>query len=269
MARPLAIGGLVALALAVLAGYVAYTTQPTYDSIYSWLWAREILDGAAPSLDAYRAPTQHPLALALSLPLVAVGAPPATFVVLTLAAYVALVAGLVRFGAVTLGLVAGLIAGGLLLTRLNFAFLAAFGYVDIPYLALLVWAGVGVARDVADGVVRQRPAVWLMLVAAGLLRPEGWAFAALYAAWVWRGVDGRGRRLALLGVVAAPLLWALTDLVMTGEPLFSWTYTTGSAAELGRTRSVLHLPEATLASAEEYVKAPVLALGALGIGLAL
>jgi hypothetical protein len=269
VARPLAIGGIVALALAVLAGFVAHTTQPTYDSIYSLLWAREILDGGAPSFDAYRAPTQHPLALAISLPLVAAGAPPHAFDVLTLAAYVALVAGLVRLGAVTLGLVAGLIAGALLLTRLNFAFLAAFGYVDIPYLALLVWAGVRVARDAAAGTARNRPAVWLMLVAAGLLRPEGWAFAALYAAWVWRSADTRGRLQALLGVAAAPLLWALTDLVLMGEPLFSWTYTTGSAAEFGRTRSMLDLPRATVASAEEYVKAPVLALGAIGTGLAL
>lgn len=269
MPRVLAIGGIVALALAVLAGFVAFTTQPTYDSIYSLLWAREILDGSAPSFDAYRAPTQHPLALAISLPLVAAGAPTFSFVLLTLAAYVALVAGLVRLGAVTLGLVAGLIAAALLLTRLNFAFLAAFGYVDIPYLALLVWAAVRVAPDVAAGTAHHRPAVWLMLVAAGLLRPEGWAFAALYAAWLWRDADARGRLQALLGVAAAPLLWALTDLVLTGQPLFSWTYTAGSAAELGRTRSVLDLPRATLSSAEEYVKAPVLALGAIGAGLAL
>jgi hypothetical protein len=264
--RPLAIVG---LAVAVLAGFVMHTTQPTYDSMYSLLWAREILDGAAPSFDAYRAPTQHPLAVAISLPLVAAGAPPHALVVLTLTAYVALVAGVVRLGAVTLGLMAGLIAGGLLLTRLNFAFLAAFGYVDIPYLALLVWAAVRVAGDVSAGEHRHRVPVWLMLVIAGLLRPEAWAFAALYAAWMWRAADARTRLQALLWVAAAPVLWALTDLVLTGEPLFTWTYTTGSAAEFGRTRSVLDLPRATLASAEEYVKAPVLALGALGTGLAL
>lgn len=269
MLRPLAIAAIGVLALAVLAGFVAYTTQPTYDSIYSLLWAREILDGARPSFDAYRAPTQHPLALVVSLPLVAAGAPPHALVVLTLTAYVALVAGVVRLGAVTLGLVAGLIAGGLLLTRLNFAFLAGFGYVDIPYLALLVWAAVRVAGDVRAGEHRQRLPVWLMLVTAGLLRPEAWAFAALYAAWTWRTADARSRAQALLWVAAAPLLWALTDLILTGEPLFTWTYTTGSASEFGRTRSVLDLPRATLSSAEEYVKAPVLAVGALGIGLAL
>lgn len=270
MRRRVAIGGLVALSLVVLAGILAYPTQPNYDSQYALLWAREILDGGAPSFDAYRAPTEHPLALLASVVLVAIGAaPPQAYVAVTLATFVAFVGGLVRLGAASLGLVAGLVAAALLLTRLNFAFLAAFGYVDIPYLALLVSAAAIVADDIVAGAPRSRPAVWIMLVAAGLLRPEGWAFAALYAAWAWRAVDRRARLQALLGVAAAPLLWALTDLVMTGEPLFSWTYTAGSAAELGRTRGLRDLPREAVTSALEYVKLPVLALGLAGIALAL
>jgi hypothetical protein len=56
---------------------------------------------------------------------------------------------------------------------------------------------------------------------------------------------------------------------MTGEPLFSWTYTAGSAAELGRTRGLRDLPREAVTSALEYVKLPVLALGLAGIALAL
>ncbi len=269
MRRAPAIGGVVALALAATAGYVAFPMPPTYDSLYSLIWAREILDGIAPSLDAYRAPTQHPLAVLVSLPIVAAGLPSQTLVVLTVAAYVALVTGVVRLGAATLGVVTGLVAGALLLTRLDFAFLGAFGFVDVPYLALLVWACVLVARDAAAGRRDTRLAVWAMLVAAGLLRPEGWAFAALYAAWAWRAAGARGRLIAAAGVAAAPLAWVLSDLAMTGDPIFSWTYTTGSAAELGRTLPLVELPRATLSSALDQLKAPVLVLAVAGLGLAL
>ena len=266
----LAVTGLAVLTLAVLAGALAYPTQPNYDSVYALVWAREILDGVAPSLHAYRAPTQHPLALAVALVLVALPVDAAgAYIALTLATFVALVAGVVRLGAVAFGIAAGLIAAALLLTRLNYAFLAAFAYIDVPYLALLVWSAALVARDAAAGVRRNRLGVWIMLVGAGLLRPEGWAFAALYAAWVWRGADRRARLLALGGLAAAPLLWALSDFAMTGEPLFSWTYTTGSATALGRDRGLGSLPGATLRSAVEFVKPPFLALGLAGVALAL
>lgn len=260
--------GLLAVAL-MAAGFVAYSTQPTYDSMWSLVWAREVLDGRLPSFDAYRAPTEHPLGLLASLLLAPLGEPgaPRAFVAITLLSFGALLAGVVRLGASTLGVLAGLLGAALLLTRLNFAFLAAFGYFDIPFLALLVWAGVLTAE-------RERRAsfhagAWALLVAAGLLRPEGWAFAALYAAWGWPHATARQRAWAAAAVGSAPLLWALTDLVVTGDPTFSLTYSTDHAAELGRTRGLSELPRSMLSSATEYVKPPVLAAACAGLGLAL
>ena len=64
---------------------------PNYDSYYSLLWGREVLHGTLPSFDAYRAPTEHPLAIAFGALLslvgdgadrVMVGATFASFVVL-------------------------------------------------------------------------------------------------------------------------------------------------------------------------------------------
>ena len=55
---------LAALALATFAGFLVYPTYPNYDSYYSLLWGREVLHGQLPSFDAYRAPTEHPLAVA-------------------------------------------------------------------------------------------------------------------------------------------------------------------------------------------------------------
>ena len=261
--------GLATVAL-VAVGFVAYPTQPTYDSMWPLLWAREALDGELPSFDAYRAATEHPLALLVSLPLATLGetVAPRVVIAITLLSFAALVAGVVRLGALTLGLLAGLVAAALLLTRLNFAFLAAFGYVDIPFLALLVWAGVLVVRD-AGGPPGGRPLTWMLLIAAGLLRPEGWAFAALYGAWSWRGATARQRLGALVAAAGAPVLWAVTDLVVTGDPTFSLTYSTDHAAELGRTRGILELPRSTLSSAGEYVKPPVLVAACVGLVLAL
>lgn len=62
--------GLLALSLGATVGFLVYPTYPNYDSIYSLLWGREILDGHLPSFEAYRAPTEHPLWLAVSTVLV-------------------------------------------------------------------------------------------------------------------------------------------------------------------------------------------------------
>jgi hypothetical protein len=265
---PLIVGIVVLLFVAV--GFVAYPTLPSYDSMWSLVWAQEMFHGELPSFDAYRAPTEHPLGLVMSLTIAPLGetVAPRAFVAITLLSFVALLAAMVRLGALTLGLLAGLIAAALLLTRLNFAFLAAFGYFDVPFLALLVWAAALVAEDEGRRV-RQRPLVWALLIAAGLLRPEAWAFAILYGAWTWRAATTKQRMWVLLAVAAAPLLWALTDLAVTGDPAFSLTYSTDHAAQLGRNRGLLELPRATLSSAGEFVKPPVLAAACIGIVLAL
>ena len=63
----------------------------------------------------------------------------------------------------------GAIAALLLLTRFDFAFLAARGYIDVPYMALVVWAAVMEATRPRRGWP-----VFLLLGLAGLLRPEAW-----------------------------------------------------------------------------------------------
>ena len=61
---------------------------------------------------------------------------------MTLATYLWLVWGIYRLGRVAFTPLIGAIAALLLLTRFDFAFLAARGYVDVPYMALVVWAAV-------------------------------------------------------------------------------------------------------------------------------
>src|SRR4051812_49468082 len=132
---------LAALALGTLVGFVVRPTFPNYDSYYSLLWGREVLHGTLPSFDAYRAPTEHPLAIAFGAVLSIVGDDADRIMVFaTFASFVVLAAGMYRLGRASFGTLVGLIAAALLCTRFDFPFLAARAYIDIPYLALIVWA---------------------------------------------------------------------------------------------------------------------------------
>ena len=76
-----------------------------------------------------------------------------------------------------------------------------------------------------------------MLAVAGLLRPEAWVLAGAY--WLWCG----WRRIDLLALAAAaPLAWALVDLWVTGDPLFSLHATNDLADELNRNRGLSSVP---------------------------
>jgi hypothetical protein len=255
---------LAVLALAAFAGFLVYPTYPEYDSLYSLLWGREILHGALPSFDAYRAPTQHPLWVAICVPIAALG-PEGNRVLLALcvASFVALVAGMYRLGRETFGWVVGVVGALLLLSRLDFPFLAARGYIDIPYLALIVWAG---ALEAARP--RRGRAVWILLTLAGLMRPEAWVLAGLYGIRMAWGRPLRDWLRVGLVVAIAPVVWALSDLLVTGDPLYSLNYTTESARQLGRRQSLLELPGVTLRFLSELTKPPVFVAALGGIVLA-
>src|SRR5215207_8514363 len=87
----------VALALLCLAtaiGFFVYPTYPNYDSYYSLLWGREVLDLGTPHFEGFRVPTEHPLAIAVGALLGLLGDSGArVWVALILASYLWLVAG--------------------------------------------------------------------------------------------------------------------------------------------------------------------------------
>ena len=83
-----------ALILATIAGTLVYPTYSNYDSTYSLIWGRELLNGDLPSFDAYRAPTQHPLAVVFGAVMALFGYwGDRLLVFATLASFVVLVAG--------------------------------------------------------------------------------------------------------------------------------------------------------------------------------
>ena len=83
--------------------------------------------------------------------------------------FLALVAAVYALGKTAFTPLVGAVAAALLVSRFDFPFLAARGYIDIPYLAVVVWAAVIEAR-----APRRHPVVVLtLLAAAGLMRPGG------------------------------------------------------------------------------------------------
>jgi len=258
----LALAGLI---IGTTVGFFVRPTFPNYDSYYSLLWGREVLHGTLPSFDAYRAPTEHPLAIAFSAVLALVGDDADRIMVAaTFASFVVLAAGMYRLGRASFTWVVGLIAAALLCTRFDFPFLAARAYIDIPYLALIVWAVALEAEQRRRGTV-----VFVLLAAAGLLRPEAWLLSGLY--WLWCIVPATWRRRVLYTALAAigPIVWPTVDWIVTGDPVFSLTHTSGLAEELGRTRGLSEIPAATVQFLESLDKVPVFYAGVLGLVIAI
>jgi hypothetical protein len=170
---------LIVLCLGALVGFVAFPTYPTYDSFYALLWGRDLLHLHLPDLGVYRAPTEHPLAVAFGTLCSIFGQGGARLMVLgSIASFVALTAGIYRLTRLCFGALVAVLAALLMLTRLFDANLAAQGYLDIAYVALIVWA---TALEVERP--RRGTPVFGLLLAAGLLRPDAWVLIGAY--WLW------------------------------------------------------------------------------------
>jgi hypothetical protein len=107
--------------------------------------------------------------------------------------------------------------------------------------------------------------VLALLALAGLLRPEAWLFSVVYLAWMWRAPRARDWRLVALAL-AAPVLWALADLAVTGDPLHSLLGTRGNAQTLERITGLGAVPGTAPQRLGEILREPVL-FGAAGGGL--
>jgi hypothetical protein len=257
--------GFALLCLGALIGYFAFPTYPTYDSFYALLWGRDLLHGHLPDFHVYRGPTEHPLAIAFGMFCSIFGQGGARLMVLgSIGSFVAVVAGLYRLGRLCFGPVVGLLAALLVLSRFFLENLAAQGYLDISYVALIVWA---VVLEVEKP--RRGTPVLIVLAAAGLLRPDAWVLAGIY--WLWCSWRAPNRaRLKYLAIAAiGPVVWVLVDLIVTGKPFYSLNSTAGLAQELGRTQGLSGVIGSVWTFAVRIDKLPVL-LGAIaGMALAI
>ena len=251
------------LCLGFVIGFFVFPTYPVYDSYYSLLWGRDLLHGDPLVFDGFRYPTEHPLAIAAGAILSLVGEwGDRLWVAMILGSFLTLIAGVYRLGRIAATPLVGAVAAALLMTRFDYPFLAARGYIDIPYMALVVWAATLEAKHPRRGVP-----VLVLLALAGMLRPEAWFLAAMYWVWVAWKATWRERFLFAALAAAGPLTWATVDFLVTGNPLFSQQYTSQSADDLGRQRSLSELPAAIPTFFQNLVKLPVFIAAGAGIVL--
>ncbi|MEA2284232.1 MAG: hypothetical protein QOJ21_275 [Solirubrobacteraceae bacterium] len=249
-AEPVVVAG---VALVALVAALLVPTYPNYDTYFHLVWGRELLHGAKPDFQAYAAPTEHPLFLAMCAVAGLLGADADRALVLVcVLSLVALVWATFRVGEACFGAWPALAGAAFVGSSFAFLLLAARAYVDVPFLALVLWA----AALEASSPRRGRP-VMTVLAVAGLLRPEAWVLGGAY--WLWCG----RRRLDLLALaVVAPLVWCLVDLWVTGDPLFSLHATSDLADELNRNRGLSSVPGSFVSFVTDAARPPV-ALAAL------
>jgi hypothetical protein len=237
-----------------------------YDTLYGLIWGRDVAHGRTPDYEVLLAPTPHPLLEAVAMPVSLLGQDSGYTVMLALAmvAWGALVWGIFLLGKESLGWAVGALALFVVATRDPFLSQAVRAYVDIPYLALIVTAAVLEVRRPRRGL-----SVLVLIGLAGLLRPEAWLLGAAYWAYVARELP-RGRAAWLAAAaLAPPLLWALSDLAVTGAPLHSLTFTRDTAETLGRPQGIENVPEIMPRRLGEILRWVPLVGGTAGFLLAL
>jgi hypothetical protein len=244
-----------------------------YDTLYALVWGRDLAHGTLPDYDVVLAPTPHPLATlggVLLTPLSSAadhgvhGGAAVTATLLLAFVSLALLGWIVYgLGATWFNRAAGLLAAAIVLTRRPVLDFGARAYIDIPYLVLVLGALLVESRRARAGAP-----VLALLAVAGLIRPEAWLFSVAYLAWLVAGGERGRRRLAGLVALTAvgPVLWALADLAVTGDALFSLTGTQLSAQELGRITGLGEVPMIAPRRIGEILREPVL-FGAAGGGV--
>jgi hypothetical protein len=255
---------LVTLAAAAAIGAVVFAffghAYLNYDSYYALVWGKQLAHGVAPDYRVSLAPTPHPLAIAIAIPLSALGdsAEPVALALVLLSIGLICVA-LYRLGAELYAWPVGVLGAAIAATRVPPLNFGIRGYVDFPTIALILWAAVLESRRPRRGAP-----VMALLALAGLLRPEAWLFIAAYWLWLAPALDWPGRlRLAAVGA-AAPVLWALSDLAVTGDALWSLHGTHEAAAALHRHRGLGAVPSTLPNHLGEILRLPELIAAAAG-----
>jgi hypothetical protein len=254
-----------AIAWTVVLGLVAWALVgrglANYDTLYALVWGRDLAHGTLPDYDISLAPTPHPLATLAGAILSVLGASGSIGATLVLAFVWLGALGWVtyRLGAEWINPAAGVVAAAIVLTRRPVLDFGSRAYVDIPYLVLVLGALLIETRRRRAGAP-----VLALLAVAGLIRPEAWLFSAAYLVWLWIGGTRDPRLFAL--AASAPLLWALSDLIVTGDPLHSLTGTRDTAQRLDRITGLDEVPTTVPRRLGEILREPVL-FGAAGGGL--
>jgi hypothetical protein len=267
------------LAGAVLLRVIAGVGFVNYDTLYALAWGGQLSRGQTPAYGVAIAPTPHPLLelLGLMLSPLSPGAIRSVTVALAFIALSACAWVVYRLGSVWFSRAAGALAALLFLTRVPVISYGVRAYADIPYVALVLGALLAESTARRRGPRPSGAPVLGLLALAGLLRPEAWAFSAVYwlyisglgPRWLRPGTGAAPRerrelgRLALLAA-SAPIVWIVSDLLITGDALWSLTNTRHTASTLDRVKGIANVPEYIPRRIGEILRPPVLLGAALG-----
>jgi hypothetical protein len=236
-----------------------------YDTFYALVWGGDLAHGRAPQYDVPVAPTPHPLAIGAGMVASLFGdAGEGVMLGLVLLAIGWLVVGVHRLGTEAFALPVGLLAAVLVATRVPPLNYGIRGYVDLPALAFVVWAAVLEVRRPRRGWP-----VLVLLGLAGLLRPEAWLFIAAYWPWLFPARAWRARVGLALLAAAAPAIWLLSDLLVTGDGLWSLHGTHELAGQLERPTGLDDAVRLGPRRLGEIVRLPELIAAVLGFAAAL
>ena len=242
---------LTAVAVAAVLDLVYGPWYLNYDARYALLWAHDLASGFAPEYRADFAPTPRPLQTAAGLLALPFGdASDDAMVWAVMLSFGALAYLTFRLGAELFATPwAGVVAALVVLTRPALERDALLAYQDIPFDALVVGAVLLEARrppvpDGAEGakVVRRGAAVLAVLAVAGLVRPEAWVLSGLYVLWLWPSRTGRERAATVALAAVAPVIWAASDWLVTGDALHSLHGTADLAVANDRRRTIGEVP---------------------------
>jgi hypothetical protein len=240
-----------------------------YDIGYALGWGREIVHGHLPHYRMPAASTPHPLATAFGAFAALFGTRWSWYVVQALLFISLGAVGVALFRLVLACFAsrgAALLAAGALLLSPPFLTdaLGLSGLPDLPALALVLAAAALEAQRPRRGV-----APLVLLALAGLLRPEAWGLSAVY--WLYLAAAGPPlRELLARGalVLAAPVLWVLSDLAVVSDATYSLTNTQAASTRGFFKTGLSEVPHAALRDLRTLLGLPVLVVGALGAALA-
>ena len=236
-----------------------------YDTFYALVWGDDLVHGRTPQYEVPVAPTPHPLATAVGALASLFGdAGEGVMLGVVLLSIGFLVVGLYRLGRESFAWPVGVLGAAIFATRVPPLNFGIRGYVDLPAIGLIVWAAVLEARRPRRGWP-----VLLLLSLAGLLRPEAWLFIAAYWLWLFpaRGWPARIGLGAL--AAAAPAIWLASDLLVTGDALWSLHGTHDLAGQLKRPTGIENVPKLMPRRLGEIMRLPELIAAVLGFAAAL
>lgn len=215
-----------------------------YDPLWSLIWGRQLTSGELPDFEALAiAPTPHPLANAVAAIASLFGQDgPAVLAITGFAGLGLLAWAAYRLGRELFGVAVGVGFAVILTTSAPLVDESLQAVIDVPFLALVLWAAALQARRPEAGA-----GAFVVLALAGLLRPEAWLLSG--ALWLYRAWRPERADLWRCGALAlgAPAVWMACDLAVTGDPLYSLHATRSLGNLLGASsgggRALDDLPE--------------------------